>query len=590
MEKQAGKFKITALYERLSRDDELQGESNSITNQKKLLEAYARKNDFPNIHHFTDDGVSGTTFDRDGFKAMIAEIEAGNVTAVIVKDMSRFGRDYLKVGFYTEVMFKEKGVRFIAINNGIDSANRSDNDFIPFLNIMNEWYARDTSRKIQAIFKARMQEGKRVSPSVPYGYLRDPNDKQKLMIDEEPAAVVRRIFQMVIDGKGPRQIADILYAEKILIPSAYAAKYHPENQHYKNFHDPYRWSGTTVAHILEKQEYMGHTVLGKTISESYKTKKRRKAAPEELMIFKNTHPAIVDGETWHNTQRLRKTVRRPGKSGEAPDRLTGLLYCADCGAKMTHRRRNEEYRKYDADNAYICSRYRQLTSDCTMHYIRVSVVEKLILSAIRKVSGYVRENENEFVQQVREASNIRQEETVKEYKRRLAQAQRRHDDLDGLVKKLYESYAAGKLPDRQFERLLVEYDGEQTELENTITELQAEIDGFNSDSVRVDKFIQLVKRYTDFSELTTPMLNEFVEKVIVHEADKSTGERIQKVDICLNFIGRLDLNLPDEDLSPEEIEKERKRQERNNHERTANRERMRLYREKQQRLKAAVNH
>ena len=309
-------MKFTALYERLSRDDELIGESNSIKNQKQLLENYAHKNGYSPIRHFTDDGVSGTTFEREGFQAMIAEVEAGNVSTVIVKDMSRFGRDYLKVGFYTEVMFKEKGVRFIAINNGIDSANQQDSDFTPFLNIMNEWYARDASRKIQAVFKSRMQDGKRVSPSVPYGYLRSPEDKQKLIIDEEPAAVVRRIFQMVIEGKGVTAIADILTGEKVLIPSAYAKIHCPENDHSKGFTNPYLWSATAVSYILEKQEYMGHTVLGKTISVSYKTKKRRKAEPDELMIFKNTHPAIVDEETWHLAQKLRKTVRKP--SHEAP--------------------------------------------------------------------------------------------------------------------------------------------------------------------------------------------------------------------------------------------------------------------------------
>lgn len=328
--------KITALYERLSRDDELQGESNSITNQKQLLENYATKNGYSHIRHFTDDGVSGTTFEREGFKAMIEKVEAGKVGVVIVKDMSRFGRDYLKVGFYTEVMFKEKGVRFIAINNGIDSENQQDSDFTPFLNIMNEWYARDASRKIQAVFKARMQEGKRVSPSVPYGYLRDPDDKQKLIIDEEPAAVVRRIYQMVIEGKGVTLIANTLRDEKVLIPAAYAKIHCPENDHSKGFTSPYLWSPTVVASILAKQEYMGHTVLGKTISVSYKTKKRRKATPDELMVFKNTHPAIVDEETWNLAQKLRKTVRKPSYD-RPPHPLTGLVYCADCGHKMTHR-------------------------------------------------------------------------------------------------------------------------------------------------------------------------------------------------------------------------------------------------------------
>lgn len=587
MSKQLNSIKITALYERLSRDDELQGESNSITNQKHFLEDYARKNGFVNIRHFTDDGVSGTTFDREGFQSMIAEVEAGNVAVIIVKDMSRFGRDYLKVGFYTEVMFKEKGVRFIAINNGIDSSNQQDSDFTPFLNIMNEWYARDSSRKIQAIFKARMQEGKRVSPSVPYGYRRDPDDKQLLIIDPEPAAVVRRIFKLVLEGNGVNRIADILYADKILIPSAYAEKYYPENQHSKSFHDPIRWTNQTIIHILEKREYMGHTVLGKTISESYKTKKRRKATEDELMIFENTHEAIIDEETWNNVQRLIETKRRPKKNGAPPCRLSGLLYCADCGSKLSHRYNSRN--KYDADNSYGCSSYRQYTRNCTMHYIRVSVVEKLILEAIREVSAYALSNEKEFVKKVREASDVQQEATMKEYRRRLGKAKRRHEELDDLVKKLYESFATGKIPEKHFDRLLSGYDNEQTALEAEIQELQTGLDRYGADSVRADRFLELVKRYTDFSELTTPMLNEFIEKVVVHEADKSTGDRVQKVDIYLNFIGAFTVPKMEAALTAEQEAREQRKLQARNREREQNRLRMQRYRARQKELAAAAN-
>lgn len=587
MSKQLNSIKITALYERLSRDDELQGESNSITNQKHFLEDYARKNGFVNIRHFTDDGVSGTTFDREGFQSMIAEVEAGNVAVIIVKDMSRFGRDYLKVGFYTEVMFKEKGVRFIAINNGIDSSNQQDSDFTPFLNIMNEWYARDSSRKIQAIFKARMQEGKRVSPSVPYGYRRDPDDKQQLIIDPEPAAVVRRIFKLVLEGNGVNRIADILYADKILIPSAYAEKYYPENQHSKSFHDPIRWTNQTIIHILEKREYMGHTVLGKTISESYKTKKRRKATEDELMIFENTHEAIIDEETWNNVQRLIETKRRPKKNGAPPCRLSGLLYCADCGSKLSHRYNSRN--KYDADNSYGCSSYRQYTRNCTMHYIRVSVVENLILETIREVSAYALSNEKEFVKKVREASDVQQEATMKEYRRRLGKAKRRHEELDDLVKKLYESFATGKIPEKHFDRLLSGYDNEQTTLEAEMQELQTGLDRYGADSVRADRFLELVKRYTDFSELTTPMLNEFIEKVVVHEADKSTGDRVQKVDIYLNFIGAFTVPKMEAALTAEQEAREQRKLQARNREREQNRLRMQRYRARQKELAAAAN-
>ena len=344
------KTKYTALYERLSRDDEMQGESNSITNQKKYLEEYARSQGFKNIRHFTDDGYSGVDFNRPGFQALIAAVEAGEVDVVCVKDMSRFGRNYLKVGFYTEIMFPEKGVRFIAINNGVDSANPSENDFTPFLNIMNEWYAKDTSNKIRAIFRSRMQDGKRCSGAIPYGYKRDPEDKNHLLIDEEAAKVVRRIFQMIIDGMGTKAIANKLSEEKVLIPSAYLEQSEHGQSRNHSYHDPYRWNCTAVAYILEKQEYMGHTVLGKTICENFKTKKRRKATPDELIIFENTHEAIVDEETWHLAQKLRRKTKRTlainaemKKASARMKVITGIQNAvADC---QTHKAVHDKYIK-----------------------------------------------------------------------------------------------------------------------------------------------------------------------------------------------------------------------------------------------------
>ena len=580
--------KITALYERLSRDDELQGPSNSILNQQAFLEDFCKRNSFTNVRHFTDDGVSGTTFDRDGFKAMIAEVEAGNVATIIVKDMSRFGWDYLKVGFYTDVMFRDKGVRFIAVNNGIDSDKQGDNDFTPFLNIMNEFYARDSSRKIQAIFKARMQDGKRVSPSVPYGYRRDPQDKQHLIVDEEAAAVVRRIFQMVIEGYGVKGIADALTADKVLIPSAYAKLHNPENDHSKGFHDPCLWSSTAVGYILEKQEYMGHTVLGKTICENYKTKKRRKAKPEELMIFRDTHEAIVDEETWQLAHRLKKTIRKPSYPDRPANPLTGLLYCADCGHKLTHHQPSPGKKKvYDADDYYICGNYRQLTRDCTIHYIKTSAIEKLILTAIREVSAYVREDEKEFIRIVRDAASAGQEQTAREKKKRLRQVEKRIGELDELIRKLYEGNATGKIPDKHFNRLLVEYDTEQSALEQEAAELKEGITAQAEDGMRAQRFVSLVRRYTNFDELTAPMLNEFIEKVVVHEADKSTGDRRQKVDIYFNFIGCFVPPKPEVILTAVEEAKAQKALAARNREREQNKLRMRRVREAQRAAKLA---
>lgn len=570
--------KITALYERLSRDDELQGESNSIINQKAFLEDYAKRNSFTNIHHFTDDGVSGTTFDRKGFQAMITEVEAGTVATIIVKDMSRFGRDYLKVGLYTDVLFKDKGVRFIAINNGIDSDKQGDNDFTPFLNIMNEWYARDSSRKIQAIFKSRMQEGKRVSPSVPYGYRRDTQDKQHLIVDEEAAAVVRRVYQMVIDGYGVNGIADILTADKVLIPAAYAKQNCPENNHSKGFHNPYRWSPTSVGYILTKQEYMGHTVLGKTVTVNYKGKKRRKAEAEELMIFKNTHEAIIDEETWELAHRLRKTIRKPSYPDRPANPLTGVVYCADCGHKLTHRQPSPNKEKiYDADDAYVCGNYRKLTHDCSMHFIKTSALQALILSAIREVSSFVRSDEKEFLHLVREETNTGIEIAAKEQKKQLHRAEKRIAELDGLIKKLYEGNATGKIPDKHFNRMLVEYDKEQSSLEQEFSELKQAISTQKQDYENPQRFIALVKRHTDFTELTTPMLNEFIEKVIVHEATGDRAHRKQKVDIYFNFIGNFVPPRQEPDaptLTAEQQEVERKKELRRDREREQNRLRM----------------
>ena len=578
---------ITALYERLSRDDELQGESNSITNQKTFLEDYARRNNFHNIRHFTDDGVSGTTFDRKGFQAMIAEVEAGKVATIIVKDMSRFGRDYLKVGLYTDVLFKDKGVRFIAVSNGIDSNNQGDNDFTPFLNIMNEWYARDSSRKIQAIFKSRMEKGLRCSGSIPYGYLRDPQDKQHLIVDEEPAAVVRRIFQMVIEGYGVMAIADALTADRIMIPSAYAKCNCPENNHCNSFHDPYRWSATAIGYILEKREYMGHTVLGKTITENYKTKKRRKARPEELMVFKNTHVAIVDEETWELAHRLKKTVRRPSYPDRPANPLTGIVYCADCGRKMTHRQPGPTKEKiYDADDAYVCGSYRQLTRDCTMHFIKTSALQNLILSSIREVSSFVRKDEKEFLHMVREETDAGLEKEAKEQKKRLHKAEKRIAELDVLIKKLYEGNATGRIPDKHFDRMLADYDREQSGLEQTVSELEQAIATQEQDYESPQKFIALVNRYTDFTELTAPMLNEFIEKVVVHEATGGRAHRKQKVDIYFNFIGNFVLPKPEIPiLSEEEQEAERKKEERRQREREQNKLRMRRVRAAQKEAK-----
>lgn len=570
------KIKYTALYERLSRDDEMQGESNSIVNQKRYLEEYAQAQGFKNIRHFTDDGYSGTNFKRPGFQKMIAAIEAGEIDVVCVKDLSRFGRDYLKVGFYTEIMFPEKGVRFIAINNSVDSANPTENDFTPFLNIMNEWYAKDTSNKIRAIFRSRMQDGKRCSGAIPYGYRRDPEDKNHLLIDEEAAKVVRRIYQMVIDGMGSQAIANQLTADNVLIPSAYLEQSEHGESRNHSYHDPCRWNCTAVSYILDKQEYMGHTVLGKTICENFKTKKRRKARPDELIIFENTHEPIIDAETWHLVQKLRRRTRRKLANGSYSHRLSGLVYCADCGKRLSYSSPQSQHRPdgktYDADSSFRCPTYKSMYGECTMHYIKSSTLDKLVDEAVRKIARYVLRNEQAFLEQVRVLTSADQKHTQSEDKKELVNIKKRIAELDNYIKRLYEGNASGKIPDRQFEKLMAQYDSEQQELEERVKEIEVSIHDIQQESENGQQFVRLVQKYRDLTEIDQTALNEFIDKVVVHEATGGrTADRSQQIDIYFNFIGQFMVEDTEEELLMQEQEaqrladlKERERKDRRN--------------------------
>lgn len=570
------KIKYTALYERLSRDDEMQGESNSIVNQKRYLEEYAQAQGFKNIRHFTDDGYSGTNFKRPGFQKMIAAIEAGEIDVVCVKDLSRFGRDYLKVGFYTEIMFPEKGVRFIAINNSVDSANPTENDFTPFLNIMNEWYAKDTSNKIRAIFRSRMQDGKRCSGAIPYGYRRDPEDKNHLLIDEEAAKVVRRIYQMVIDGMGSQAIANQLTADNVLIPSAYLEQSEHGESRNHSYHDPCRWNCTAVSYILDKQEYMGHTVLGKTICENFKTKKRRKARPDELIIFENTHEPIIDAETWHLVQKLRRRTRRKLANGSYSHRLSGLVYCADCGKRLSYSSPQSQHRPdgktYDADSSFRCPTYKSMYGECTMHYIKSSTLDKLVDEAVRKIAWYILRNEQAFLEQVRVLTSADQKQTQSEDKKELVNIKKRIAELDNYIKRLYEGNASGKIPDRQFEKLMAQYDSEQQELEERVKEIEASIHEIQQESENGQQFVRLVQKYRDLTEIDQTALNEFIDKVVVHEATGGrTADRSQQIDIYFNFIGQFMVEDTEEELLMQEQEaqrladlKERERKDRRN--------------------------
>ena len=561
-------IKITALYERLSRDDEQAGESNSIQNQKKYLEEYARQKGLRNIRHFYDDGYSGTNFNRPGFAALLEEIEAGHVGVLIVKDLSRFGRNYLQVGYYTEILFPKKGVRFIAVNNNVDSATPQDNDFTPFLNIMNEWYAKDTSNKIKAVFKSRMKEGLRCSGSIPYGYKREPGDKQTLIVDEPAAEVVRKIFRLVCQGVTTTGIAEILAKEKVLIPSAYAALNQPKNCRHKEIADPYRWNATTIGYILDRQEYLGHTVLGKSICENFKTKQRRAATPDELMIFPDTHEAIIDQDTWDIARKIRSKKKPRVANGTYSHRLSGLVYCADCGARMGYISPETKHsgKRYDSDSAFQCGNYRSATNDCVSHYVKTSVLEAAILRAIQAVSKYVLENEDEFIQQLKAVWNEQQTRTANNGYQELAEAKKRIADLDEKINKLYESSVNGLLPERQAQRMIQQYDEEQLVLEKRVAELESLAQQDEIKQVDASRFIALVRKYRDCEELTDAMLYAFIDRIEVHEATGGrTIYRQQNIDIHFNFIGNyyppVEAVSEEERIAAIEAEQQRKKQE-----------------------------
>ena len=551
---------FTALYERLSRDDEQLGESNSIVNQKQMLEDYAAKNGYPNCVHYTDDGYSGGSFDRPAWKKMMEDIDAGRISTVIAKDMSRIGRNYLEVGYYTEVLFSQKNIHFIAIANGVDSSNQSSSEFAPFLNVMNEWYLRDCSRKIKASKQVLGNSGKHLSAHAAYGYKKDPEDKHHWLIDEEAAEVVKKIFRLCIDGLGTQEISRVLQREKIESPAYYQArhgfgryKYNPEKL------KPYNWSATMIRDIIKKPEYLGYTVNFRTSSKSYKEKVNIQNPPEKWAVFEGTQEPIVDLETWQLCQKLLDTPRRYDTFGEA-NPLTGLVFCADCGAKMiNHRSRPRLKRDGTKDpgfDSYDCSTYkwssRGVETLCSGHHISTKALREIVLFTIKTVSGYAITNREDFIERVRQASEIRREENAKDIRRKLNRDKKRYAELDLLYKKLYESYAVGKIPEDKFTMLSESYEQEQRELKTAIEENERAVSEYEKDSVNIDSFISLVKKYTDFSELTAPMINEFIDKIIVHAPDRSSGDRVQKVDVYLNFIGNIEVPAPDP--TPEEIE------------------------------------
>lgn len=505
------KNRITALYERLSRDDELAGDSNSIVNQKKMLEDYAKSNGYTDLVHFTDDGYSGGNFDRPGWKEMLRQIEDGSIGAVIVKDMSRVGRDYLQVGFYTEVFFREKGVHFVAISNGVDSDINTSSEFAPFLNIMNEWYLRDCSRKIKAVLQAKGRDGKPITNNPPYGYIKDPEDKNRCDMSK-----------------------------------------------------PYEWAGVSVVRMLEKPEYMGDTVNFRTKKLSYKDKVAVKNDSDEIVVFTDTHEAIIDRKTWYMVQELRKTKRRINTEGES-NPFVGKIFCADCGGKMHYRNEGKRAgRKWrglldgsvrTTPACYNCGNYNnshdQSGKVCCSHNIQAKVIDQLVLETIQYACKSVRMDERAFVESIRSASEIWEQSEAKKLKAALKHQEKRYAELDILLKKVYEDNALGRLPDKRYEMLSAGYEKEQAELEQSIKACREQLTQYDEDTDRTEEFLALVHKYTDITELTPVIINEFVDKILVHKAEKIDGERVMEIEIYLNFIGKVEL--PAQELTEEEL-------------------------------------
>lgn len=526
--------KITALYCRLSRDDELQGESNSITNQKAILQKYADDNGFKNTQFFVDDGYSGTNFERPDWQRLISLVESNMIGTIIVKDMSRLGRDYLRVGYYTEVLFPEEDIRFIAINNGVDSNSKQESDFTPFLNIINEWYAKDTSKKIRAVMKAKGESGKPLTYNLPYGYKKDPDNKSNWLVDEYAAGVVKEIFALCVQGYGPSQIAKILEQRKIECPVSYGARNGikvPAKKEDAN--DIYAWTASCISRMLARPEYIGQCVNFKTYRKSYKNKKQLHRDPSEWLVFDNHHEAIIGKETWDIVQRIRSGRRVVDRMGEMPV-LSGMVFCADCGAKLYQVRTNG----WTEDKYHmVCATYRKKKGQCSSHQIRNCVLEELILDDIRRVTEYARNREEEFIEIVTSKSRMEIDKYTKTARRELESMRARISKLDTIIQKLYEDNVDGKISDERFTKLSAAYEIEQKDLQAKVIEIEKTIGDESKKIIDVNYFLDLAKKYYDIQKLDCEIIRTFIEKVIVHKAEKIDGKRCQRIEIKYIGIG-----------------------------------------------------
>ena len=538
MTRQTTQKLITALYPRLSHEDTLQGESNSISNQKRILEAYAKQNGFSNLKWYTDDGFSGANFQRPGFQSMLADIEAGLVGTVIVKDMSRLGRNYLQVGMYTEMIFPQNGVRFIAINDGVDSA-QGENDFAPLRNIFNEWLVRDTSKKIRAVKRSKGMSGKPVTSKPVYGYLMD--EDENFIIDEEAAPVVKQIYSLCLAGNGPTKIARMLTEQQIPTPGTLEYRRTGSTRRY---HPGYecKWATNTVVHLLENREYTGCLVNFKTEKPSYKLKHSIENPPEKQAVFENHHEPIIDRETWERVQELRKQRKRPNRYDEV-GLFSGILFCADCGSVMYQQRYQTDKRKQDC---YICGSYKKRTADCTAHFIRTDLLTAGVLSNLRKVTSYAAKHEARFMKLLIEQNEDGDRRRNAAKKKELEAAEKRIAELSAIFKRLYEDSVTGRISDERFTELSADYEAEQKELKEKAAALQSELSKTLEATANAEKFMKVVRKYTSFEELTPTLLREFVEKIVIHESEALDGKRRgklrrQEIEIYYSFVGKVEL-------------------------------------------------
>ena len=547
-------LKKTALYCRLSQDDGLEGDSNSIQNQKNILQKFAEDHHFPNPCFYVDDGFSGGNFQRPAFQQMISDMENGEIGIIVTKDLSRLGRNQLHTGLYIEERFPMFGVRYIAINDNVDTDSSESNDLMPFKNLFNEWFIRDTSRKIRAVLKAKAERGERLGTRAPYGYIKDPETK-KLAVDDEAAAIVRRIFAMCASGNGPSQIARILKKEQVLTPTMYAYTRYGMNHTCLDTAHPYNWSDSAIANLLENEIYLGNTVNMKYSTKSYKDKRRVEHSREECLVFKDTHPALITQEVWDIVQRVRKNRRRPTKM-EEQNKYSGLVFCADCGSNMVLHRARTMSASY---NHFTCRTYKKDGESCTGHYIRECVLDEIVLEDLRRVTSAAREHPEKFAAYIgsRQSAEIQRE--IRRQEKELAAMRKRKAELDAIFKKLYEDSVLSRITTEQFQMLSSSYTEEQNQIAAGIPQKEADIQRLRETVSGTDGFLDKAKRYMDITELTPELLRLFIEKIVVHEKEvKWSKHAPQTVEIYYNGIGFIDKQHQDmESLQPLKTEEPR---------------------------------